>query len=316
MYIGIAFLHFIPLPSSQEWTGQELTQCSLYGIRIYTEGSVLATHVDRLPLVSSAIINIAQDVDEPWPIEVYGHDGKATNVTMEPGDMVLYESHSVLHGRPFPLKGRFYANIFVHFEPVGHSLRHNQKLAQDERHVNEKYREAVARGVGGHEVDQGNSDLPPYIIPGTPEETNWRRNHPSGQRSKQRSFATGTTQVHYAAQVGDLETIKKFVEKDKSIVTKTDSNGWTPTARRCPCRSQGSCQILVRIWCGYQCQDKWRSWRNSHVVGQARTWRRSRNDFLSGKSWSNRCWSRLVGGLVSMRMQVHVYTLELVVDIS
>lgn len=28
-------------------------------------------------------------VDEPWPLEVYGHDGKATNVTMEPGDMVL-----------------------------------------------------------------------------------------------------------------------------------------------------------------------------------------------------------------------------------
>lgn len=49
-----------------EWTGQELTECSLYGIRVYTEGSVLATHVDRLPLVSSAIINVAQDVDEPW----------------------------------------------------------------------------------------------------------------------------------------------------------------------------------------------------------------------------------------------------------
>ena len=99
-----------------EWTGQELTQCSLYGIRVYHEGSILATHVDRLPLVSSAIINVAQDLDEPWPLEVYGHDGKATNVTMEPGDMVLYESHSVLHGRPFPLKGRFMANIFVHFE--------------------------------------------------------------------------------------------------------------------------------------------------------------------------------------------------------
>jgi prolyl 4-hydroxylase len=81
-----------------EWTGQELTECSLYGIRIYKEGAVLATHVDRLPLVSSAIINVASDTDEPWPLEVYGHDGKATNVTMEPGDMVLYESHSVLHG--------------------------------------------------------------------------------------------------------------------------------------------------------------------------------------------------------------------------
>ena len=103
----------------EEWTGQELTQCSLYGmwfvfqtsispinswddltfsvffsdineegIRVYTEGSILAPHVDRLPLVSSAIINVAQDTDEPWPIEVYGHDGTATNVTMEPGDMV------------------------------------------------------------------------------------------------------------------------------------------------------------------------------------------------------------------------------------
>ena len=44
-----------------EWTGQELTESSLYGIRIYEEGSVLMSHVDRLPLVSSAIINVAQD---------------------------------------------------------------------------------------------------------------------------------------------------------------------------------------------------------------------------------------------------------------
>jgi prolyl 4-hydroxylase len=189
---------------------------------------VLATHVDRLPLVSSAIINVAQDVDEPWPVEVYGHDGKATNVTMEPGDMVLYESHSVLHGRPFPLKGRYYANIFIHYEPVGHTLRHNQNLERDARDVQEKYRDAVSRGVGGHEVDQGNSGLPIYIIPGTPEEVNWRRNHPSGARSKQRSFSTGSTIVHHAAQVGDLETIRKAVQNDKNVVKLTDANGWTP----------------------------------------------------------------------------------------
>jgi len=91
----------------QEWTGQELKECSLYGVRIYTEGSVLNTHVDRLPLVSSAIINVAQDIDEPWPLEVIGHDGKAHNVTLLPGEMALYESHSILHGRPFPLKGRY-----------------------------------------------------------------------------------------------------------------------------------------------------------------------------------------------------------------
>ena len=50
----------------REWTGQEISEVSLYGIRIYEEGAVLATHVDRLPLVSSAIINVDQDVDEPW----------------------------------------------------------------------------------------------------------------------------------------------------------------------------------------------------------------------------------------------------------
>jgi hypothetical protein len=105
--------------------GYEIEATSLYGIRVYRQGSVLATHVDRLPLVSSCIIQvspigllcmmlinvyhhiaphhitspshphhtipltqIAQDVKEPWPIEVYAHDGKGYNVTMEPGEMV------------------------------------------------------------------------------------------------------------------------------------------------------------------------------------------------------------------------------------
>lgn len=84
-----------------------LSYSSVYGVRVYHNQSVLAPHVDRLPLVSSAIINVAQDVDEDWVLEVFDHDGKAHNVTMEPGDMVLYESHSVVHGRPFPLQGRF-----------------------------------------------------------------------------------------------------------------------------------------------------------------------------------------------------------------
>ena len=69
--------------------------------------------VDRLPLVTSAIIQVAQEnMVEPWPIEVYSHDGKAYNVTMQPGDMVLYESHTVLHGRPFKLNGGLYVSYY------------------------------------------------------------------------------------------------------------------------------------------------------------------------------------------------------------
>jgi len=107
-------------PIIEEWTGKKVVETSLYGVRVYKKGAVLATHVDRLPLVSSMIIQVDQDLNDPWPVEVYSHDGKAHNVTMKPGDIVLYESHTVLHGRPFPLNGNFYANIFVHYAPIDH----------------------------------------------------------------------------------------------------------------------------------------------------------------------------------------------------
>jgi len=104
----------------REWipSATSFSRSSFYGIRVYTSGSILAPHVDRDPLISSAIINVGQDVDEEWPLEVYDHEGLAHNITMAPGDVVLYESHSVLHGRPFPLRGKYFANIFVHFKPL------------------------------------------------------------------------------------------------------------------------------------------------------------------------------------------------------
>ena len=115
-----------PRSPSSSWSS--LVPTSVYGIREYHNNSVLAPHVDRLPLVCSVIINVAQSVDEPWPLELVGHDGNAINITMKPGDMVLYESHSVIHGRPFPLNGKFFANVFVHFEPNGYTTRHTEHI--------------------------------------------------------------------------------------------------------------------------------------------------------------------------------------------
>ena len=62
-------------------------------------------------LVTSAVINAAQDAKEPWIMELWGHDGIAYKVTMEVEDMLMYESHSVVRGRPWPLKGKYYANL-------------------------------------------------------------------------------------------------------------------------------------------------------------------------------------------------------------
>ena len=38
---------------------------------------------------------------------------------MSPGDLLWYESASVIHGRQWPLNGRSYDNLFVHFKPRG-----------------------------------------------------------------------------------------------------------------------------------------------------------------------------------------------------
>ena len=74
-------------PVVEDWTQMELKPISQYGIRVYTEGAILSPHADRLPLVSSCIVNVAQDVEEDWVLEVFDRDGNAVNVTMEPGDM-------------------------------------------------------------------------------------------------------------------------------------------------------------------------------------------------------------------------------------
>ena len=60
----------------------------------------MSPHVDRNPLIALAIINVAQDPDmtEDWPLEVIDREGKAVNVSMVPGDMVLYESGTLIHG--------------------------------------------------------------------------------------------------------------------------------------------------------------------------------------------------------------------------
>lgn len=89
----------------QAWCGSPLVPVSTYGIRVFREGSIVAPHVDRLPMVISAIMNIAQDeeVEGEWPLEVIGRDGAAVNLTVSPGEMLAYEGNSIIHGRPYPL---------------------------------------------------------------------------------------------------------------------------------------------------------------------------------------------------------------------
>mmetsp|Transcript_10942 Transcript_10942/g.26495 ORF Transcript_10942/g.26495 Transcript_10942/m.26495 type:complete len:388 (+) Transcript_10942:70-1233(+) len=180
-----------------EWTGQHQVPNSVYGIRIYKQGAVLAPHVDRLPLVSSAIINVDQDLEEPWPLEVIGHDGLARNITMESGDLVLYESHSIIHGRQFPLKGKYMANLFIHFEPIGPI---------------------------GTEV-KTNLDLSTYIVRGSETEMQWQLlNRGSGYVINQMPTST----IHEEARQGNAIRVMRILEKAPESIYFRDIHGSTP----------------------------------------------------------------------------------------
>ena len=213
-------------PIIEEWTGTKLKPSSLYGVRIYESEAVLATHVDRLPLVSSCIIQIDQDIDEPWPIEVIAHNGKAYNVTMKPGDMVLYESHTVLHGRPFPMKGRSYANVFVHFIPENHDQRNEQ-----EQH------EIAAHGAsGGHEAfNHDKMSLEKHLkLHDLDNRKKLRGSGDENAEEKPQLIATdGQTPLHIAAAKGDMQQLELLLRdyvpgKGEDIVNAKDANGWMP----------------------------------------------------------------------------------------
>lgn len=105
-------------PMVEEWGDTELAPTSVYGIRRYHEGTRLLAHRDTTNThILSAIVNIEQDVEEEWPLEIEDNVYRSHEVYLQPGEMLLYESARLLHGRRTPLKGKSYSNVFIHFMP-------------------------------------------------------------------------------------------------------------------------------------------------------------------------------------------------------
>jgi prolyl 4-hydroxylase len=107
------------LPICERWSQKRLKLSSIYGIRVYARGTSLKMHTDTSDThIISAIMNIAQEVDSDWPLMVEDHMFRTHAVYLNEGGMLLYEGARLAHGRPEPLDGDSYANIFVHFDPV------------------------------------------------------------------------------------------------------------------------------------------------------------------------------------------------------
>ncbi|MEO0367317.1 MAG: GlcNAc-transferase family protein [Pseudomonadota bacterium] len=105
----------------EEWSEQSLGVTAVYGIRDYVRDTTLKSHTDtQTTHIISAILNVDQQVDEPWPLQIEDHMCRLNEVFLEPGEMLLYEGARLAHGRTAPLKGESFANIFVHFCPSGY----------------------------------------------------------------------------------------------------------------------------------------------------------------------------------------------------
>ena len=111
-------IHKVLKKPLEKWSNTSLEPTFVYGIREYKEGAILEPHRDRKNThIISAIINIDQDLDESWPLIIEDHFYRKHEVYLEPGEIIFYESARLLHGRPTPLKGRSFANIFCHYTP-------------------------------------------------------------------------------------------------------------------------------------------------------------------------------------------------------
>mmetsp|Transcript_22391 Transcript_22391/g.32097 ORF Transcript_22391/g.32097 Transcript_22391/m.32097 type:complete len:347 (-) Transcript_22391:298-1338(-) len=133
--------------------------------------------------------------------------GKATQ---RPGEMVLYESGSLIHGRPFPLKGGYYANVFIHFEPVSGPDHHKEDNDTEDKKSKIRTKGSVLPWFEQEAARDDDIVLPPYIIPHSPEVANWKQQNPKGWLPQQNPHRI-QNKAHHAASIGDMQTLVRIV---------------------------------------------------------------------------------------------------------
>ena len=70
--------------------------------------------------VFGIILHVARDLDNgsDWPLVVIDKHGHRESIIMTTDSMVIFESSTVIHGRPSPLEGDYYINSFFYYKPL------------------------------------------------------------------------------------------------------------------------------------------------------------------------------------------------------
>ncbi len=106
-------------PYCEKWSQSKLEFSALYGLRVYKRGTSLKVHTDIASThIISVILNVSQQSNTDWMLELYDHYERQHQLVLMPGEMLFYEGARLRHGRPTPFDGEHYANIFLHFRPL------------------------------------------------------------------------------------------------------------------------------------------------------------------------------------------------------
>ena len=93
--------------------GERLYPTYCYG-RWYKSGAELKPHTDVDPCEISVSLNLLGD---PWPIYFTKPNGEISNVTLTPGDAVIYKGIKSMHWRE-KFKGKECIQVFLHYVKI------------------------------------------------------------------------------------------------------------------------------------------------------------------------------------------------------
>lgn len=132
-------------PILEEWSGTKLKLNAFYGMREYFPGAWLRNHVDRIDthVVSATLSVLKLNSTEPWPLETVTWEGKRLRYEHKPGEMLLYESSTRPHGRPYRMKDGIHVGCFVHFSPLEDEAGFRRSLAEGRRKLQSSFRYAT-----------------------------------------------------------------------------------------------------------------------------------------------------------------------------
>ena len=124
----------------------------------------------------------------------------------------------------FPLRKRILTS-FCSFEPTGKPLGANDSKWLDD--LDDFY--------------------PPYLLRGSPEESQWKLQNPYGWHKKAPAAPIQHAPAgHNAAATGDIARLKKIAKADKEALVYRDTNGWEPVHKAVRSGSLEAVKFLVK----------------------------------------------------------------------